>query len=876
MPDYKFTPRPEAHATTWDELMTPVSSAVRDLLVRIHGAHQSIKPKEPDNPPESSTQQTGNCFLVYGARGTGKTTVLLNAQRAICRKCSKNFFYEANSSSSDTKTKEQDRRQKIKENARKIADDLRKEGLVWLEILNLEPLPSEANLLTVLLTQVRNALHSHFDKRQSERRSIFEEEADSARQQLNALINDATLRWQNITEQDTRSISNRQVKAAEIYADFQGKFKKAMDKLAEELREVHSLENRPSIVLPIDNIDRSTEHLQAIIKLAQLVSHPNLWLVMAGDRVEVETFLERAYWKELIRSSDGAGAQGKMDSGGEDEALLMARRQANATAQKLWPANHRIEVNLVRPDETLKFINEHHSDGDKNVTIKDLFEQIKIPTTVEQRDISQDNQIGNVTLLDLFDVSDKFIEQTFVDLILVEQTVSPQIFLEHINVEQKFVKPNLTRAAHQGLLLPARSVVDLWQLLDGLVDDISSGGKDFKAEKVARTMLRTAIASSDMPNGIAQKLQYDIIRRGENGGTQLYFSKDMTSLEVIFMKSANHDFEYQLIPVIPGTVLIKSRLHSQIAINNIEDIVLSLKQGKKTKQLIQLRPLVAAWVMILHDILMLAETDVSSWVMGSPEVKWFNVSVKHTIVPHTGKSKKRHVELYWNAPDWKLFWARHIFRQSWRKFCEAHVKGFQNDQRQVAQTLVPRLLAAGWVCCVLKTTVKLISSIHPYFDFQKEYGIQELNEDVLEFEKRMMVEAADFYRLIQNNLSDQKSITDAAYEVMIATGEWLETELIYFLSYAYVPIEESKVSNERLETIWDALEEKEFTLKNHWKKNLPFILAELDVKVSAFEDENKKKSASDKKQGGSINNTDEDTESLAELLFADLYQKLKS
>ena len=88
MPDYKFTPRPEAHATTWDELMTPVSSAVRDLLVRIHGAHKSINSNSEnlDKPKDSSTQQTGNCFLVYGARGTGKTTVLLNAQRAICRK----------------------------------------------------------------------------------------------------------------------------------------------------------------------------------------------------------------------------------------------------------------------------------------------------------------------------------------------------------------------------------------------------------------------------------------------------------------------------------------------------------------------------------------------------------------------------------------------------------------------------------------------------------------------------------------------------------------------------------------------------------------------------------------------------------------------
>ena len=48
-----------------------------------------------------------------------------------------------------------------------------------------------------------------------------------------------------------------------------------------------------------------------------------------------------------------------MDDGGEDEALVMARRQANSTAQKLWPANHRIEVNFVRPEETLSFIYKH-------------------------------------------------------------------------------------------------------------------------------------------------------------------------------------------------------------------------------------------------------------------------------------------------------------------------------------------------------------------------------------------------------------------------------------------------------------------------------------------------------------------------------------
>lgn len=52
-----FYPRPEAQATTWDELMPPVQIAVRDLLVRIHGAHHSAKSNDPNNTKGGSTRQ---------------------------------------------------------------------------------------------------------------------------------------------------------------------------------------------------------------------------------------------------------------------------------------------------------------------------------------------------------------------------------------------------------------------------------------------------------------------------------------------------------------------------------------------------------------------------------------------------------------------------------------------------------------------------------------------------------------------------------------------------------------------------------------------------------------------------------------------------
>lgn len=925
----QFYPRPEAQATTWDELMLPVSSAVRDLLVRIQGAHKSIdsSSEKPDKSTNNSTQQIGNCFLVYGSRGTGKTTVLLNAQRAICRKDCEAFFKEiTQKESNDSSPKEIAARKKVKADAQEKAESLSKDGLVWLDILNLESLPTEANLLTVLLTQVRNALHSHSDKRQSERRSIFEEEADSARKQLNDLINDATLRWQNITEQDTRNISSRQVKAADIYADFQKKFKKAMDKLAEELRDAHSLEKKPSIVLPIDNVDRSTDHLQSIVKLAQLVSHPNLWLVMAGDRFEVETFLERAYWKELIRGAAGTGAQGKMDSEGEDEALTMARRQANATAQKLWPTNHRIEINLLTPTETLAFaykqnsvvtintseqikellklkldINvpcaeyeEHlrfrckcYSADREETTIRYLLEKIPIPTTDKQR--KYEIKKHNVTLLDLIDVTDKI-------------------------KEPKDKKLYLTRAAHHGLLLPARSVVDLWQLLDWLVKDISFSENDYKAEKVARTMLRTAIAGSNMPNWMAQKLQNDILRRGENGGTVLYFGD--TSLQVMPMASANHDFEGTLTPVISKSPS-NYKIRSQLVIRNIEDITLWLQYNysptniaksdqhdsqhilmekvNEKKATVELPPLAAAWLMVLYDILMLAEDSASSWVIDSDlDVELKNVSVDHEIVTQAGKFRNGNIPpLRWNIPDWELFWGQNIFGLCWKSFRKSIIQNLQKDNRQF-QTLAPRLLAAGWIFFVLKTSINLISSIEPGFDFQvksedaqkpkidrvitatdfyqliiQDWTSEQKNildvqffsqkeNDILEFENNVMRAAADFYQRIQEEKEAPKSsVKQQHYGVMIATGKWLETKFIYFLSSAYVPID-SIESKKRLETIWESL--KDSALQRHWKDNLPFILAELDEKWPDFDD---------KKIGEA--ETKKDSESLAKLLFADLY-----
>lgn len=318
----------------WEHLLPPLKRAVHDLLMRIAGAERDRRVRRHTQ----EQKEVSSCFLVCGSRGTGKTTVLLSAKEAICK--NEGFFKVSTSDN-------------ILNEAQEWAKQLKTE-IVWLDPLDLEPLPPATNLLTNLLTQVRNALDGH-EPNQIGSTSIFEESATDPRQKLSELINDATLMWEEIQEADTRNKANRQRAAAEIYATFRQRFKEGMDALSKKLALRHGDNEGCSIVLPIDNIDRSPDHLKAIIKLAQMVSHPCLWLVMAGDREEVETFLERAYWKELIYSQAGVDARGKIGHGGEDETLAMARRQSTAAAAKVWPPSHRVEIDFVQPKDTLDF-----------------------------------------------------------------------------------------------------------------------------------------------------------------------------------------------------------------------------------------------------------------------------------------------------------------------------------------------------------------------------------------------------------------------------------------------------------------------------------------------------------------------------------------
>ena len=630
-----------------------------------------------------------------------------------------------------------------------------------------------------MLTRIRSALPKTAEDQ--EYTSLFEAGDNSARSLLDQLIGDATLMWESIKDQDTRISANRQVHIAGIYANFQDCFSKALDKLTEELGRPYGHGQQRSIILPIDNIDRSTDHLQNIVKLAQLVSHPRLWLVMAGGREDVDTFLERAYWKELIRNSGGSVGIGKTESRGEDETLTMARRQAAATALKIWPCSHRIAIGPMKPNETLEFKPPGMD------TIKELLKQVKVWTWFERED---PKELISISMLQWFER----------DL-------------------------GLTQIGKYGLKLPVRSALELWQLVYWVVKDKTSfpdheGDADQRAEQIARTMLRVAISESRISNHLSQRLQNEVIRVDINGGTLLNFKE--VNLRVESLAPTDTDL---VLPIQPYDTV--TPVQSLIRVKRGEDsfILFKLGDGKDIEE--ALPELVAAWLALLYDVLKLAKRLA---ILNPATIQPPIMVTRHAVVIQNAETGMRHLEereLQWPAPDWMTFRAHGVFWETWKKFQENLYEGSKDSK---SDDLLPRYLALGWISCILQTIDVLMAS--PSKTDFNDHPIPSDDATMFKYERQLLLEAAAKY----GELKSYESRTHIHTQIC----EWFQLDLPIFFSYWYVPQVKNAISSTRFSNMMSVLDDskvensndKNKNLAQLWADNKAFIAAKLDDRLN--------------------------------------------
>jgi hypothetical protein len=629
----------------WETLLPPVRRAVEALLSQVNAAV----------PNDDDEADVARCFLVTGERGTGKTTVLMTA-RQLCEHSSRGGKPPPKRVSA-------------------LAEQLSKRAR-WLELLDAEPLQPKANFLTLLLAQIRNAIdRQHGDARRTRRSSPLEERASSACERLDRLIHEAAQIWEEIHESSTRDRAHRQVTATEYLLRFRHDLICALAEAGSALAE-HAHDESVVLAVPIDNIDRSAEHLYSIFKLAQLVTCRHLILVFACDRVELNVLLERSYWKEVTLG-------GAPPNGDEDEAHAIARRQAAAIMSKLLPPGNRVEVDLVKAEDALSFA--PYAGAER---LETLLRQIRLSQ-------ASPKVLGEPT--------------NFLELFVHED---PQ--LDHLGVPPSKASPDqrggpprpLTELGEDALHLPARALHDLWLLAarerdragtsSSDFDPARTSSSDFDPARIARTMVRLMVAESKLPHWAAHRMQDDILCRSVKGRTQLLLKPrsgdaspfvDVRCLWSLAMSFKGDD------PSAKASTLD----FAAIELHHKHRFVVEIHRGDGSagSHDPMLEPRVAAWFMLLHDLLV---NDEESLVINEPDDFLDGVGPRVCTYLHgwTGDDRPFALRLPWPQPSWGTFYEQTIVSQAWARIGEK----FKKEKEEIRDAR--QRLALSWIDLVLR------------------------------------------------------------------------------------------------------------------------------------------------------------------------------
>ncbi|MBZ4420234.1 hypothetical protein [Myxococcus sp. RHSTA-1-4] len=743
------SPRPEALPLKWNELLPTTQKATRDLIQWLCSAVRSLPTRdagasrEPDasDTSRATREQLATSVLVAGDRGFGKTTVLLSAAYAFRQP--DDFLPEI-----ETSTQARELRSQLKEFTR---------HMVWLEPLDMEPLPAEANLLATLLVRVRDALELDLSGNKSQKlipAVLPEEGADDPWGKVDTLVRDATFMWDDkpVQGQDARQRAEYQLKAAEIYADFRSRLFGAIDAVSRHLaRRRYGSESSEGVilVLPIDNVDRSIQHLHLILKLTRMVASRRLWFVLASGRQEFQLFLERTFQAELAESGKAAPSPKE-----QDETRSIARRQAAAAMRRVLPLVHRIEIEPLSPQAVWDFYAPASIAGTASGR-KPLWEylealRLKAPHQEESGARDQDPY----RFADLFDVRERLLVEADNGLLLKhlldamerekeekeEELGGPREKRKHLlSVDEQgalyvdsdggqqpleeFRKqqeaharkepdrlPVFTYAAKLALSMSARTALDLWQearhacQLQDACDqrDTAAGraqrGFETLAIDIAHRMLLMAIDESDLPSWGSEQLLHRVIRRDPAGRVTL----DLTGepIQRIKLSALSDALEWRGKLGVNskrekhGDVMLRSELH----LRYFKDIILELHDLEHPNRSVPIPPQVSGWFMLLHDLLVISnQSRVLNRKLAPLDVTPELVVTRHEALLHADSIVE--LNFQWLLPQWDTYFDSFIFTMQWKAFTQRIDCLLQNSKSwsDSVERCLFRLILAAWV-----------------------------------------------------------------------------------------------------------------------------------------------------------------------------------
>ena len=290
-PRARYFLRPEARPLRWNLLNDSQQNAFRKILGALEEAcrdidetsrlGKSLEAPAPNLPPNPDRFRSSRLVFLSGKRGTGKSTVLVSLFEAFLDPLG--FCRESNGD---------------KSKLTRAVEGLQNR-LVWLEPLDMEPLPRPVNLLAAVLARVDRAA-TRFTQRKEDKTYqsglLSLATGEKALHRLRRLAADVAIAWDgNVDERagaldpDAYAAEVNRVEEARIGINMD--LNQSLSELAQELGKSSYVKD-PLFVLPVDDYDLNPLRSLELLHLIRMVSSPacsSSSLAMSGRRRSCST-----------------------------------------------------------------------------------------------------------------------------------------------------------------------------------------------------------------------------------------------------------------------------------------------------------------------------------------------------------------------------------------------------------------------------------------------------------------------------------------------------------------------------------------------------------------------------------------------------------
>ena len=332
--------RPEAGALSWDMMDENQQKAFRRIVETIYDAIGSLPEKAAaprreklsiDTPLgwASGDRSTKTVFL-SGGRGSGKSSVLRSLIESTLIDSTSEFD----------------------EGLDRKVSDLRNR-VIWLEPIDLEPLPESTNLLAAILARVEEACRrvAEPDSSRSDRDygGLLELAQDyrGAMKRLQELQNSVALAWDGNLPQRSEHL-DPEVYAVEVSRIERSRLSinRMMSTVLEEIS-YHVFRGKriqnPLFVLPIDDFDLNPTSCLELLRLLRMISVPRLFNVVLGDLDVVDVALNLKVSSDLARVGTKLRHEDATSVPWSEVAAIAGEVASNAK-RKLLPPSQRFKL----------------------------------------------------------------------------------------------------------------------------------------------------------------------------------------------------------------------------------------------------------------------------------------------------------------------------------------------------------------------------------------------------------------------------------------------------------------------------------------------------------------------------------------------------